>query len=180
VRDLTVTIKPLPPAESLREWLRYEPETGLLFWIKATRKTAVGDRAFTYLDPKGYFWGGVCGAKYPAHRVIWKMMTGLDPFHIDHIDGNSKNNRFENLRSVNPTANHRNRRMSSNNTSGVNGVVARGDKWRAFIGLNDKIVVLGHFDTVEEATAARRGAEKVLGYSETHGRLSALQNKGAA
>lgn len=160
-------IKPLPSQERLRQRLEYDPDAGLLFWRGSDGKRL--RQAFTYKHHSGAFYGGFDGLKYSAHRIIWKIVHGCDPYHIDHIDGNASNNRLNNLRSVNPTANHRNRRRSAANTSGINGVYKRKHKWRASITMNNKTVVLGHFATIEEAAACRRGAEKVLGYSLRHG-----------
>ncbi len=168
---LKTKIKPLPAHDRILELLDYRADEGLLYW-RVNRGGAVkaGDIAFINKRTDGYFVGSIDGLKYAAHRVIWKYVHGVDPLHIDHIDGNRENNRIENLRSVNPTANLRNRRLSSNNTSGVCGVSSRQDgKWRASITLSEKAIVLGDFKTKDEAIAARKAVEKVLGFSSRHG-----------
>lgn len=64
------------------------------------------------------------GAMYQLHRIIWILHYGSieNNLRIDHIDGNGLNNLVNNLRLVSPKLNNRNRRMQTNNKSGVSGV----------------------------------------------------------
>lgn len=59
-----------------------------------------------------------------CHRVIWQLVHGQipDDMTVDHKDGNGKNNLVANLRLVSHAVNMRNRRMGTNNTSGITGV----------------------------------------------------------
>lgn len=61
---------------------------------------------------------------YVAARVIWTMHNGRipDDLVIDHIDGNTLNNRLTNLRVVSHCVNGRNTKLNKNNTSGIKGV----------------------------------------------------------
>lgn len=48
--------------------------------------------------------------KFFVHRLVYSTFTGdynYDGYVIDHIDGNTKNNRLDNLRKVTPTENNR-------------------------------------------------------------------------
>lgn len=74
--------------------------------------------------------------RYKAHRLIWFYVYGDWPEEgkvVDHIDGDSTNNRLENLRVVDHTTNNRNKRLQRNNTSGRVGVSwdARSQRWVA-------------------------------------------------
>jgi hypothetical protein len=76
---------------------------------------------------------------------------------IDHIDNNTTNNYFKNLRFVTNSENQMNKTKQSNNTSGITGVYFEksNNKWRAQIYLNSKRKHLGCFETIEQAKEAR-------------------------
>lgn len=183
--------KPIPTPERVRQLLRYDPVTGKLFW-RPRPLSAFTDgghtaahtcakwnarwadkEAFTARN-RGYFVGAVDGVNLPAHRVAWAIYRGSWPSQfIDHINGNPSDNRIENLRDVSHSDNHRNSSRRSDNTSGVTGVywATSKQKWAAYIRA-DKTLALGRFDTFAEAVAARKAAEKVLGYHANHGRTN--------
>jgi HNH endonuclease len=97
---------------------------------------------------------------YRAHRVVWLLMTGAWPEgSIDHIDGDSANNRWTNLRLCTQSQNMMNRPIQANNTSGYKGVSRHGSHWRAMIWANRKVTCLGTYPTKKEAHAARLEAE---------------------
>lgn len=95
------------------------------------------------------------------HRVIAERME-LDLSHdIDHIDGNGLNNRRTNLRSATHQQNCMNQRVNVRNKLGVKGVmVDKSGRYRARIRINDVLVSLGTFPTLEEAMAVRAYHEK--------------------
>lgn len=181
---------PLPDALILRAVLRYEPETGKLFWLARAVETFTegsqgrahsaaiwngqnaGREAFTSLSSSGYRRGTVLGVHYVAHRIAWKIVTGDDPDEIDHIDGNRSNNAWTNLRAVDRTSNLRNMSRSRRNTSGVLGVSMNkyGTRWRAYAWDGTKQVRLGEFANKEDAAQARRLWSIVNGYHSGHGK----------
>lgn len=59
-----------------------------------------------------------------VHRIIWEMHFGeiQEGFTIDHIDGDTKNNKLSNLRCISREVNNRNKKKHKNNTSGTTGV----------------------------------------------------------
>lgn len=81
---------------------------------------------------------------------------------VDHINHNKADNRKCNLRPVTIAQNGYNRKKSSHNTSGVNGVGYDNyyKKWRAYIGLNGKDIKLGFFKNIDDAVKARKEAEE--------------------
>ena len=86
-----------------------------------------------------------------AHRAIWESAFGPIPkgMMIDHINGDTKDNRLENLRCVN-------RQQSAYNRADVKGFTwdkSRG-KWYAQIKHNYKSIFLGRYDNIIDARAA--------------------------
>lgn len=176
----------LPPQETLKAMLDYNPETGELFW-KARTPDMFVDRGGWSVEHScahwnarwegkpalkkmwnGYRVGRVDYKQVGAHRAIWKLVTGEEPDVIDHINGIRDDNRFENLRNVTFAENRKNVRMTSRNTSGALGIRQdkKSGKWVA-------VIQVGTFLTKDEAVAARKAAEIALGYHPNHGRQAA-------
>lgn len=173
--------------EIVRELLKYEPETGKLFWRERDEKwfkslrdcnawntLYANKEAFTAYQPLGYRQGRIFRKLYQAHRVIWFMKTGEWPDQIDHINGVCDDNRWVNLRNVDPQENSKNRKLYKSNTSGYVGINwnKRRQLWRAEIGINKRNKHLGYFENIDDAIAARKVAEIQYGYHENHGRLT--------
>ncbi len=170
--------------ELLRQLLDYDPDTGILIWkprpesyfasasaAKTWRKQTEGKQAGW--ASCGYLILTIKQLHWPAHRAAFAIMEGYHPDgEIDHINGDRMDNRWSNLRVVTMLENMRNREIPSHNKSGVMGVDEFRGKWRATIKDTrfDRQMHLGTFKTIEEATAARKAAERVLGYHPNHGR----------
>jgi len=106
------------------------------------------------------------------HRFI---MGVLDcPVQIDHINGNSLDNRRSNLRECTQRQNSYNRRNSKLGKTGRKGVVfdARRNRYRARVRVNGKEVHLGRFLTCWEAAEAYDLAAERL-----HGEFSSTNTK---
>lgn len=70
-----------------------------------------------------YWMVGIGGmGSFLIHRIIWVMLNGQvsEEKEIDHIDGNGLNNKYSNLREVEKSINSRNKRIRSDNKTGVN------------------------------------------------------------
>lgn len=95
------------------------------------------------------------------HRVILNLKP-TDSVEVDHINGNSLDNRKENLRACSHKDNSRNRRKYSTNTSGYTGVSwhKHTQKWAAKIGVNGKWIHLGIYSNPEDAHNAYQIAAK--------------------
>lgn len=140
-------------AESLKELLHYDPETGIFTWLQDRNSTARKGRPAGGISSLGYVQIRVDGRQQKAHRLAWLYVTGeWPPEMIDHRDGNRSNNIFTNLRAVSRTVNGQNRRRApSHNRLGVLGVRKDGNKFMARLRVNGKQVYLGSFDTPEAA-----------------------------
>jgi hypothetical protein len=79
---------------------------------------------------------------------------------VDHIDGNTLNNKLNNLRITDRFGNMRNRKLQSNNSSGKAGVTRHNGKWIAHIKVNNSQKTLGYYDSFEEACQSREKAEQ--------------------
>lgn len=96
--------------------------------------------------------------KYKALRLT--ALIGCK--YYDHIDGDPRNCRRENLRPATAQENTRNRGLRSDNTSGMTGVYwnKKLRKWCASIGIGDKVIHLGVFVDKQDAIEARLFAEE--------------------
>lgn len=189
--------KPVPTPEQLRQLLRYEPETGKLFWREAplslfddrgypaAHRRALwngkyaGKEALAYREKsRPYAYGDIFGTKVYAHRAIVAMHEGVWPKVVDHIDGDKTNNRISNLRSVTTQENAMNNGYRSDNTSGVTGVYfdKRDEKWCAEIFCAGRKTYIGRYKGLDEAKAARKAYEARLGFHPNHGRASPLNS----
>lgn len=129
--------KPRPTIEELREYLDYEPETGVLRWKKRPSRRILKGQVITSVNGHGYRQFGFRGMKFEAHRVVFAVHHGRWPYPCcDHIDGNPLNNRADNLRECSAFANTHNARIRSDNTTGVKGVTRRAGGYLAYVASN--------------------------------------------
>lgn len=176
------------PFDVLSKLLRYDPETGVMFWLPRIRelfpsdwswtvwnKRYAGEEAFTAVDGKGYRHGTIYGRQYRAHRVAWVLAHGdVEIEDIDHINGIRTDNRIVNLRAVSRAENLRNQRLKPSNTSGVTGVhwCKKSHKWIAQIVADGNATYLGAFNVKADAIAAREAANRLYGFHENHGKAA--------
>lgn len=140
--------------ELLHKMLRYDPDTGALYWrVAPCRSVKAGDEAGSAF--KGYRRVRVGGRQILNHRVIWAMNKGYWPTApIDHHDLNRSNNRIENLREATTSQNRLNCPVPKNSRSGFKGVKPHGKRWVARIPDKGKTRHIGTFATPEEAARA--------------------------
>ena len=156
--------KPLPPLEELKEFLDYNPDTGIFTWIKKPNNRIKIGKVAGHLHESGYIKIVFKRSSYRVNRLAYYMYHGVDPLEklVDHIDGNKINNKIKNLRLLNTSQNAMNRvNLSSNNTSGVTGVIwcKRARKWVVLIMVNRVQKNMGYFINKEDAIKARKEAE---------------------
>jgi len=103
-------------------------------------------------------------------------MEGYTPeYEMDHINRIPNDNRWQNIRHVTPTCNHRNKNIMSTNTSGVTGVTwyKPTQKWTSQICVNGKVSRLGYFQNFKNAVKARWKAEVKHNWPECNSGTSA-------
>ena len=111
--------------------------------------------------------------KYKWHLSVQKYVTtpkGVKMHKIifpenkmtDHINRDRLDNRRCNLRKCDHFGNASNRNMLQSNSSGVTGVMflTLRNKWKAQIGVDNKIKHLGYFTDFDEAVKVRKKAER--------------------
>lgn len=140
--------------EQIKEAFNYKD--GKLYWKNSSKGTKTGaiagwegDRCRTIEFKQ---------KNYKAHRLIFLFHHGYLPQYIDHIDGNPRNNKIENLRQATHQQNLCNTKLRKDNTSGYKGVSFRKDlnKWVAQSAFNGKQHYLGIFVNKEDAINAAK------------------------
>lgn len=157
--------------QKLQNVFNYNTESGELFY-RNTNRLGESNTLATINHSAGYLTTRINGKDYLAHRIIYIYMTGNIPEQIDHIDHNRKNNAWSNLRNVNNQQNHLNESLAKNSKTGVTGVCFHKPtgKYRAYIMVNKKQKHLGLFETISEASLARKLANKQHNFHENHGK----------
>ncbi len=153
--------------QELLELVTYKD--GVLFWSKGKQ----GRRSRVVGNYDGNYWRACINyERYQLHHLIWLYHQGFMPvYQLDHIDGDTSNNRIENLRDEKQKVNVRNSKMASNNTSGYNRVSWREGrgKWLASYKKQDGKVVTKHFEDKHEAGAWQKEESIRHGFTDRHG-----------
>lgn len=116
--------------------------------------------------PQNYIYTNIYSNGDGTHTalLIHRLIMGLDfgnKLCVDHIDGNTFDNRKCNLRIVNKMQNNWNKTRPKNK-SGMTGVCKNSNcsTWQSNININHKKIHLGNFKSFEDAVKARIEAEK--------------------
>ena len=131
--NINVSNKVALSKEECSRYFKYSPECSSRLeriagkWNGFYHNGIIGPAGYLYhyKNLNIYYWKVKFNNKSIAvHRIIWTLFNGDAPdgFIIDHIDGDSTNNRIENLRCITQAENCRNKNKSSNNTSGATGI----------------------------------------------------------
>jgi hypothetical protein len=146
----------------LHALLDYDPATGLFRWkqprgrqapdwFRGNRRGKCGYRRILFAN----------GLTLYAHRVAWYLMTGAWPPHeLDHRNRDRSDNRWNNLRAATRLQNAMNLSLRRTSSTGVRGVTTFRGQFYVHLRAHKKTHFLGLYDTLEEATAARRAAEQ--------------------
>lgn len=179
-----MTKRSLPTPEELRQLLRYEPDTGKLYWkprpaemfdgggypperLAKTWNTKFSGAEAGSPNGTGHLRMAVYGRRVVAHWIAWCLHYGEWPpsgFEVDHINMDGTDNRISNLRLATRSQNAHNRNPPSSNISGVKGVSwhKQGKKWQVKFGLHGKQHYLGLFTEFDEAVRVRSEAVRRL------------------
>jgi len=147
--------------------LKYDAHTGEFFWRVPGHGRQMDKPTGSVCGVKNrpYVRIYLMGATYSASRVAYALMNGRDVpegMVMDHINGDTLDNRWANLRCVSHRANATNRKTTS--STGIKGVYAtRSGKFRVVTCVGGKSVHHGTFKTVEKAQAKYREVAADLG-----------------
>jgi hypothetical protein len=153
--------KARPTQSEVMRLFRYDPATGHFSWIVSRRGRNLTGPA-GYVEPKGgYRRIRINGKPYSAHRLSWLYTYGEWPdLLIDHIDGDTGNNRITNLRLATLQENQFNRKASRTSSTGRKGVSIsrRTGRFQSQIKIGGVRKFLGYYDTIEEGASAYKAA----------------------
>lgn len=145
--------------EILRDFLHYDPETGVFTWKKQTGNKVKEGSLAGGVNTRGYVHIRIFNKKYKAHRLAWLYVYGRWPqAQIDHVNRIKTDNRIANLREATSYGNSQNRIMARKNTGAV--YRSNRDKWESNIIVNKKRIFLGYFPSAELASEAYLKAKR--------------------
>jgi hypothetical protein len=150
----------------LKEYLHYEPGTGIFRWIKKPKcsRVILGGVAGT-VQTKGYRNINLLTYANKAHRLAWLYVYGEWPIlQLDHINGVKDDNRICNLREANNGQNQMNKKTQRNNTSGHRNVYWRNsrNRWVVSISVEGKNYIKGSFKKLEDAVIRAEEVRKSM------------------
>jgi len=152
--------------ERLKALLHYDPDTGIFTFLVGRGGKHVGMRAGYINDAISHVCRrvGVDGKRYRTSHLAWLYMTGKWPLYtLDHINRDSLDDRWINLREATPSEQCVNRRNWGKYARGVS---YQNDRFSARISRRGKTLFLGKFTTEAEAAAAYQAAAARFGYNE--------------
>ncbi len=156
--------------EQIAKVLRVD-EAGNLWWIQQkvgrSRPRVMNKPVGSFLQNGSYIQFGLDGTKYLAHTVCWVLYYGKWPERsLDHIDGNTLNNRKDNLREVSYSENkHNQQKLYKSNTTGYSGITysKRDATYMVRLSISNTRIYAGTFNSLERAIVARISLEKKYG-----------------
>lgn len=117
-------------------------------------------------------WGTYVSATDRKTRLHRFVMGVDDPqLIIDHINGDTLDNRKSNLRVTTRAENNKNMRLRDDNITGCHGLTYNEgrDNYSVSIQLNSKKHFIGTYNNARDAKIAYKAAAKLLGFSDRHG-----------
>lgn len=100
----------------------------------------------------GYIKDGTNTRRLMHRMILEHRGTQLEGLDVDHINGNTLDNRRHNLRACTHTQNMQNKRKMKATSSRYKGVSRRkSGRWRAYIRIDGRLIHLGQWDSELEA-----------------------------
>ncbi len=138
-----------------KDTIDYDQETGLFIWRRITKNSnrSIGKKAGNKRDNRIRLGITINGIQkhIQGHKLALYITNGYIPCEVDHINGDSSDNRLINLRECTHKQNSANRKLNKNNKTGFKGVEIKGSKFVARIRMNGSMKHLGIFIKPEDA-----------------------------
>lgn len=150
----------------IKSKLRVNTRTGKVYWIDPSihHLPLVGKEAGYPCNSRGgkkYHVIGIDGVTYRRSYLIYTVKHGVWPHpFLDHINGDSLDDRASNLRIATRLQNSWNRKSGRPNKTLPMGVRKMGPRFQARIRKNNSMNYLGVFETVQDAHSAYLKARK--------------------
>jgi len=161
-------MKNLMDIEILKSELQYELETGNIYSIKSRGNVKAGKMLGAQRGQ--YKTIDLHGKTMLFHRVAFAIHYGYWPEMVDHINGDTNDNRAINLRASNKFLNPQNSKPKNGNR--FRGACKRKNYWEVSIRHEEKQIYIGRFKNQVEAAYAYDMAS--LKYHGEHGRRNFL------
>ncbi len=158
----------LPPVAFLESVFAYNQDTGTVtFKPRAALPKQWWNKRAGKVNGDGYLQTAILidgvERRFLVHRIVWKLLYGVDPDIMDHINGNRIDNRIVNLRSCSDAENARNKRGKLGRILPKGVYPYNGSKrFYAMIMKAGRKINLGSFDSQSDAQSAYDIAAKEL------------------
>lgn len=126
----------------IKQLFRYNEDGSLTRLITTNGRAKEGTTTFgNFGKASGYYRININKKRYPISYIIFVYHHGYCPDMIDHINGNRKDNRIENLRECSASENACNSKKPSHNSSGIKGLYWDNyhQAWRSQIRFNGEL-----------------------------------------
>ena len=153
----------------MEQLFELDKNSGKLFWIKPPKNhpDLLGKEAGCLTrnsNGKGYWMIQVDGKKYKRSHIVFFLVNGFWPKPcVDHINGDSTDDRPSNIRQATFTENawnHKKRARRINLPIGVKNLAS--GRFEARIGYLGKQIHLGSFQSLDEASAVYQSKRREL------------------
>ena len=159
-----------PTLEYLRRRISVDLLLGRVYWIDATKfhkklnGNEAGSKRRSTHSEKYYWHVKIDSVAYKRSHLVYLFSTGSWPSdQIDHINGDSLDDRIKNLRDVNQTQNawnHKKRKKQQLTPMGIRSL--KSGRFQARIAVNKQQISIGTFDNESEAFEAYQKKRKEL------------------
>jgi hypothetical protein len=165
--------------QKVKDIINYDPLTGIFTWKVSSQRMKEGKELTsikrTTPNAKPYYRTRIYGEHIVLHRLAFIFMLDRYPEKcVDHINGNTLDNRWNNLRECSISENNVNSKLYNTNTSGHKGISVVSSGYLAHTQFK-KVRYQKYFNNKEEAiTWIKNKREEIHGEFFNHGEITQL------